>query len=174
MSLPHLVQHLQSIPILRAQHQHLLFAHPDILPVLNRNFLLCWNRNFSFCCDTLEVLLVTTKGQKKMDLPLADPDLDALTHAALTGVTRALASVGRAFVCLDPSLHVIHASYVIDQFLGEGTALRLRGRPIEELLGDDLFGPKGPLRQALLSGEKREGWRATLQFEGAGPRLVSL
>src|SRR5438046_10629101 len=51
MSLPHLVQHLQSIPILRAQHQHLLFAHPDILPVLNRNFLLCWNRNFSFCCD---------------------------------------------------------------------------------------------------------------------------
>ena len=115
-----------------------------------------------------------TKDRKNTDLPLADPDLDALTHAALTGVTRALASVGRAFVCLDPSLRVIHASYVIDQFLGEGTALRLRGRPIEELLGDDLFGPKGPLRQALLSGEKREGWRATLQFEGAGPRLVSL
>src|SRR5438876_10794283 len=56
MSLPHLVQHLQSIPILRAQHQHLLFAHPDILPVLNRNFLLCWNRNFSFCCDNYKFL----------------------------------------------------------------------------------------------------------------------
>src|SRR6266516_4889458 len=58
MSLPYLVQHLQSIPILRAQHQHLLFAHPDILPVLNRNFLLCWNRNFSFCCDNLPMTLV--------------------------------------------------------------------------------------------------------------------
>src|SRR5439155_23125288 len=31
--------------------QHLLFAHPASLPVLNKNFLLCWNRNFSFCCD---------------------------------------------------------------------------------------------------------------------------
>src|SRR5207247_11333140 len=51
MSLPHLAQHLQSIPILRAQHQHLLFAHPASLPVLNRNFLLCWNRNFSLCRD---------------------------------------------------------------------------------------------------------------------------
>jgi hypothetical protein len=30
----------------------LLFAHPAILPVFNRNFLLCWNRNFSFFCDT--------------------------------------------------------------------------------------------------------------------------
>src|SRR5438034_4941915 len=33
------------------RHQHLLFAHPASLPVSNRNFLLCWNRNFSLCCD---------------------------------------------------------------------------------------------------------------------------
>jgi hypothetical protein len=57
MSLPDLVQHLQSIPILHAQHQHLLFAHPGSLPVLNRNFLLCWNRNFSFCRDMQNIYL---------------------------------------------------------------------------------------------------------------------
>src|SRR5437762_5103507 len=33
------------------RHQHLLFAHPVSLPVSNRNFLLCWNRNFSLCRD---------------------------------------------------------------------------------------------------------------------------
>src|SRR6266516_1586667 len=78
MSLPHLVQHLQSIPILRAQHQHLLFAHPDILPVLNRNFLLCWNRNFSFCCDNLPHV-----GAFRMDWNVL---LFALFLSVLTGV----------------------------------------------------------------------------------------
>jgi transcriptional regulator with PAS, ATPase and Fis domain len=115
-----------------------------------------------------------TEERKSANLPLADPSLDLLTQAALSGVTRALASVGRAFICLDPRLHVVHASHLIDRFLGEGTAVKLRGRPIEELLGEDLFGPTGLLRQALLAGEKREGWRGTLQFGESGPRLVSL
>jgi len=38
----------------------------------------------------------------------------------------------------------------------------------------DLFGPRGPLREALLNGQMREGWRATLKFAGAAPRLVSI
>ena len=33
----------------------------------------------------------------------SEPSLAQLTEAALHGITRALASVGRAFVCLDPS-----------------------------------------------------------------------
>ena len=37
----------------RAHHQHLLFSHPASLTVLNRNIQLCWNRNFSLCCDTI-------------------------------------------------------------------------------------------------------------------------
>jgi DNA-binding NtrC family response regulator len=53
-------------------------------------------------------------------------------------------------------------------------ALKVCGHAIEEILGEDLFGPNGPLRQALTAGEKREGWRATLQFGPAGPRLVSV
>ncbi len=97
-----------------------------------------------------------------------------LTEAALHGITRALASVGRAFVCLDPSFRILHVSRLLNEFLGEGTAAALRGRPIEELLGDDLFGPAGQLRQALLAGQMREGWRANLRFRNSGPRLVSI
>ena len=97
-----------------------------------------------------------------------------LTEAALHGITRALASVGRAFICLDPSFTILHASHLLDQILGPGASKALCGRSAEELLGVELFGPRGPLRQALLDGQKREGWRATLKFENAPPRLVSI
>ena len=109
-----------------------------------------------------------------MDLPAIDPLLEHTTQIALLGVTRALASVGRAFVCLDSSFRIVHASYLLDSLLGSGTSDRLPGREIEELLGADLFGPAGPLREALLSGQMREGWRAMLQFGDSTPRLVSI
>jgi transcriptional regulator with GAF, ATPase, and Fis domain len=101
---------------------------------------------------------------------LANP----LTEAALHGITRVLASVGRAFICLDPSFTIRHTSHLLDRFLGDGASKALCGRPIEELLGVELFGQRGPLRQALLEGQMREGWRATLKFNGAVPRLVSI
>ncbi len=97
-----------------------------------------------------------------------------LTDAALHGITRALASVGRAFICLDPTFTMRHISPLLDKFLGEGASKALRGRPVEELLGVDLFGPRGPLRQALLDGQMREGWRATLKSSESPPRLVSI
>jgi transcriptional regulator with GAF, ATPase, and Fis domain len=107
-------------------------------------------------------------------LTTVDPLLEQNTHIALLGVTRALASVGRAFVCLDSSFRIVHASYLLDTLLGSGTSDILPGRKIEELLGADLFGPTGPLREALLSGQMREGWRAMLQFGDSTPRLVSI
>lgn len=97
-----------------------------------------------------------------------------LTEAALHGITRALESVGRAFICLDPSFTIVHASGLLDRILQEGASKALCGRPVEELLGPDLFGIRGPLRQALLDGQMREGWRATLKFKDAPPRLVSI
>jgi DNA-binding NtrC family response regulator len=106
--------------------------------------------------------------------PASELPINPLTEAALHGITRALASVGRAFVCLDPSFHIVHASHLLDSLLGEDTATELRGRPVEELLGVELFGPSGPLRQALLAGQKREGWRATLRFGNGPSRLVSI
>jgi transcriptional regulator with PAS, ATPase and Fis domain len=97
-----------------------------------------------------------------------------MTEAALHGITRALASVGRAFICLDPSFTIRHVSPLLDRYLGEGASKALCGRPVEELLGVELFGSRGPLRQALLEGQMREGWRATLNFNGATSQLVSI
>lgn len=103
-----------------------------------------------------------------------EPAMNPLTEAALHGITRALASVGRAFVCLDPSFCILHASSLLDRFLGQGISEALRGRAVEELLGEDLFGPRGPLRQALLDGQVREGWRATLKVDDSSACPVSI
>ena len=97
-----------------------------------------------------------------------------MTEAALHGIARALASVGRAFICLDPSFNIVHASHLLDRFLGEGASKAIRGLSVEDLLGTELFGARGPLRQALLDGQMREGWRATLTLNGSAPRLVSI
>jgi len=102
------------------------------------------------------------------------PAMNPLTEAALHGITRALASVGRAFVCLDPSFRILHASSLLDKFLGQGASMAMRGRSIEDLLGEDLFGARGPLRQALLNGQVREGWRATLKFDDFSACPVSI
>ncbi len=96
------------------------------------------------------------------------------TEAALHGITRALESFGRAFICLDPSFNIRHASHLLDLYLGVGVSKAMCGRPVEELLGKELFGEHGPLRQALLQGQMREGWRATLSFNGSAPHLVSI
>ena len=107
-------------------------------------------------------------------MPVGDQSLSESTQIALYGVTRVLASVGRAFVCLDADFRIVHASYLLDDLLGSGTARALTGRGIEELLGSDLFGLRGPLREALTEGKRREGWRATLRFGESASRLVSI
>lgn len=99
---------------------------------------------------------------------------DPLTQAAVFGVTKALTSIGRGFICLDSDFRVVHASDLVDKLLRRGVARDLSGHGIEELFGEELFGPEGSLRRALSAGEKREGWRATLSFGGSGPALVSL
>src|ERR1051326_227846 len=83
-----------------------------------------------------------------------DRSVDALTEAALTGASRVLASVARAFICLDPQFNVLHASYFVDKMLGEGAARRLSGKAVAEVFGEELFGPNGALRRALASGQR--------------------
>jgi transcriptional regulator with PAS, ATPase and Fis domain len=116
---------------------------------------------------------VSPATTKEMPTP-CEPSVNALNDAALHGITRALASVGRAFICLDPSFRIVHVSNLLSEFLGQKSPQSMRGRPVEELLGEDLFGPRGQLRQALLEGQVREGWRATLKLADSGPRLVSI
>jgi transcriptional regulator with PAS, ATPase and Fis domain len=102
------------------------------------------------------------------------PDEDLIARAAFGGVSAAFASLGRIFLCLDGSFRVLHASSLLDGVLGEGTAAGCAGQPVEDLLGKDLFGASGTLRQILLAGERREGWRGLLSVGGKPPRLVSV
>src|SRR5512134_824538 len=99
---------------------------------------------------------------------------DAALRAAIEGVSAAFASLGRVFLCVDAGFRVLHASSLLDRLIGRGAAEAARGRPVSELLGTELFGPAGTLRQLLLAGERREGWRSMLTVGDGKPRLVSL
>ena len=102
------------------------------------------------------------------------PDHDLLLRSAIEGVSAAFASLGRVFLCADSSFRVVHASSLLDRLTGRGASDDARGKPLAELLGAELFGPAGTLRQLLLAGERREGWRSMLTVGLERPRLVSL
>ncbi len=102
------------------------------------------------------------------------PPAGAEQERAFSAVNAAFGSLGRACLALDGSFRVRYASELFDALLGPGTAARLRGSPVESILGSEMFGADGPLRRSLLAGEKREGWRAVLQAEGAEARLMSV
>src|ERR687887_1411592 len=93
---------------------------------------------------------------------------------AFTAVNTAFGSLGRVCMALDAQFRVRHVSERLDALLGPGAAARMRGQPVAALLGEELFGVDGPLRHALLAGEKREGWRALLRAEGGASRLLSV
>jgi transcriptional regulator with PAS, ATPase and Fis domain len=99
--------------------------------------------------------------------------LDA-TYAPLIAVSAVFSSLGRGVVCLDRAFNVLHVSTRIEELLGEEKARSMVGRPVEELLGRDTFGPDGTLRLALAAGEKREGWRAFIEArDGTRPLSIS-
>jgi DNA-binding NtrC family response regulator len=85
--------------------------------------------------------------------------------AALSVLSSVFGSLGRILICLDQDFRVVHLSDPQLNFAA--------GAPIETYLGDDLFGERGSMRQALVAGERREGWRAFLRTED-GLRLLSI
>jgi transcriptional regulator with GAF, ATPase, and Fis domain len=99
---------------------------------------------------------------------------DATRELAFAAVNAAFASLGRICMAVDAQFQVKHVSEMLDTLLGAGAARRMTGRPIDAVLGSELFGPGGPLREALLAGEKREGWRSVLHLPGGGSRLLSV
>jgi DNA-binding NtrC family response regulator len=78
---------------------------------------------------------------------------------AVSGLFRCL---GRALICLDQDFQVVHASESLDGLAGPGAGEAILGQPVDQVLGADLFGEHGSLRRALLAGERREGWGASL------------
>ncbi len=98
----------------------------------------------------------------------------AAAAAAFGALSVAFGSLGRVCMALDVQLRVLHVSGALDALLGPGAAAAWAGRPVAELLGEELFGPAGALRQALQAGERREGWRAWLPAGPSGSRLCSV
>jgi DNA-binding NtrC family response regulator len=95
-------------------------------------------------------------------------------RTAWAGVSAAFAALGRAFLCLDGEFCVLHASSALDTFFGEGAGATAQGKSVEELLGAETFGPASPLRQALLHGERREGFCASVRGAGDEIHVVSV
>jgi transcriptional regulator with GAF, ATPase, and Fis domain len=93
---------------------------------------------------------------------------------AFAAVNAAFGSLGRVCLALDDRFRVRHVSARLDVLLGEGAVARTMGAPVETLLGVELFGADGPIRQALLAGEKREGWRALLRSGTGAAHLLSV
>ena len=98
----------------------------------------------------------------------------SVIRAGFAAVNAVLGSIGRVCMALDADFRVRHVSQQLDTLVGKGSAQALLGEPVETLFGAELFGQGGALREALLAGEKREGWRASLRVEPSGSRLVSL
>jgi transcriptional regulator of aromatic amino acid metabolism len=93
---------------------------------------------------------------------------------AFSAVNAAFGSLGRICMALDADFRIRYASELLASLLGAEVAAQVRGLSIESLLGAELFGLDGPLRQALLAGEKREGWRAVLNVANGPARLMSV
>ncbi len=93
---------------------------------------------------------------------------------AFSAVNAAFGSLGRICMALDGDFRIRYASELLETLLGPEAAAQLVGLSVESLLGSELFGLDGPLRQALLAGEKREGWRAVLHVAHGPARLVSV
>jgi PAS domain S-box-containing protein len=90
------------------------------------------------------------------------PELDAM-----------LRGLGRTFIVADDDFKVVAHSAMLPDMLGMA-ADGLVGTPLKELLGEDLFGAESSVRAAVLAGEKREGFRASLQTASGKRRSVSL
>ena len=120
-------------------------------------------RNTAFHCAT-----------ERASVSAMDRTSEMTGDIAFAAVNAAFGSLGRVCMALDGRFRVRHVSARLDALLGDGAAARILGVPVEALLGAELFGPEGPVRQALLAGEKREGWRALLRSEVGGSRLLSV
>ncbi len=92
----------------------------------------------------------------------------------LLAMSAVMGSLGRAFLCLDREMRVVHASTGLDDLLDEGAAQATRGLHASELLGEELFGPDGSLVGPLEADQRREGWGATLRLGEGTSRMVSV
>ncbi|MBT8397547.1 MAG: sigma 54-interacting transcriptional regulator [Gemmatimonadetes bacterium] len=84
-----------------------------------------------------------------------------------------LGALGRYFIIADGNMRVVGFSGALPEWLGiEPDALY--AKPVSELLGLELFGEESEFRRAVLDGERREGWRATVHGPEGTTHTVSI
>lgn len=97
-----------------------------------------------------------------------------ITLPALEAASAIFRSTGKTLVCLDASFRVVFASDGVDEILGSGASVRMRGTNFGQYFFPVLFDRGGPLRAALEAGEQRGGWRAMMRTAGGDARTVSI
>jgi DNA-binding NtrC family response regulator len=122
----------------------------------------------------MKQIVAGSTGMVAGSLDMDEATLRQVRSAAFGAVSAAFGSLGRICMALDGTFRIRFVSSRLDDIVGAGAAKRLAGESVEKVLGEELFGATGPLRQALLAGEKREGWRAFLRIDGGSARLVSV
>ena len=76
------------------------------------------------------------------------------TAAVLSALSAVFRALRRVLIGLDERFRIVHVS---------DSSRDLVGAPAAQYLGDDLFGDRGTMRQALLAGEHREEGRVVLR-----------
>ncbi len=86
---------------------------------------------------------------------------------------RLLAALGRVYMVANAELRVVEFSARLPEILGR-SAQQLVGAPLEEVLGEEVTGSDGVVREVLRSGRRREGLRVFLHRSGGERMAVSL
>jgi transcriptional regulator with PAS, ATPase and Fis domain len=84
-----------------------------------------------------------------------------------------MAALGRTALLLDRDMRIQRVSKSIGELLGR-SPVSLIGHSLSELLGPGLFEEGSAFRAELEAGERPEGWRVTVQGEGARPSIMMM
>jgi len=103
---------------------------------------------------------------------LREPET-ALTGESSPELSSLLSGLGREFVTADAEMRVLACSTALPGLLGLEQDT-LVGRPLTSLFTGELFDGEGAVASAILAGERREGWRASLLGAGGQEIPVSL
>jgi transcriptional regulator with PAS, ATPase and Fis domain len=90
------------------------------------------------------------------------PELDTLLEA-----------LGRYFIIADGKMRVVGFSTALPELVGLEPE-QLYARPVSDLLDGGLFEEGSEFRHAVLAGERREGWRATIRGQNDETHTVSI
>jgi sigma-54 specific flagellar transcriptional regulator A len=89
------------------------------------------------------------------------------------GIDLLMSTLGRGALLLDAEFRIRRTSGAFADLVGVGMP-HLIGTPVAEYLGDGLFSEASQFQVGLASGERREGWRATVSRPDGGVHPVSV